>query len=133
MACPKCGATSGGDWSQCEGKCPMPNTPHYDWQTEADHKVKNVAKSHDGQGYNFQVAAARKDARVMEAHIMRLKPHIEELIDNCKANGYWETTKQGTLARIAAEMIDMSGTMGDEPRKHVQLTLKRIKADKIKW
>jgi hypothetical protein len=32
--CPKCRSTSGNDWSQCGGKCPMPNTRHYDFATE---------------------------------------------------------------------------------------------------
>jgi len=27
--CPKCDAESGNDWSQCEGSCPMPGSPHY--------------------------------------------------------------------------------------------------------
>jgi len=27
--CPKCGAVSGDDWSQCGGSCPMPGSPHY--------------------------------------------------------------------------------------------------------
>lgn len=27
--CPKCGATSGNDWSQCGGSCPIPFSPHY--------------------------------------------------------------------------------------------------------
>ena len=27
--CPKCGAVSGDDWSQCEGDCPMPISPHF--------------------------------------------------------------------------------------------------------
>jgi hypothetical protein len=26
--CPKCGHSSGGDWSQCKGACPMPGSPH---------------------------------------------------------------------------------------------------------
>lgn len=29
-ACPKCGAVNGDDWSQCDGACPMPGSPHYD-------------------------------------------------------------------------------------------------------
>lgn len=29
IRCPKCSATSGGDWSQCKGACPMPLSPHY--------------------------------------------------------------------------------------------------------
>jgi hypothetical protein len=31
--CPKCGATSGDNWIQCEGKCPMPVSPHFDFST----------------------------------------------------------------------------------------------------
>lgn len=27
--CPKCDATSGDNWSQCDGVCPMPGSPHY--------------------------------------------------------------------------------------------------------
>lgn len=26
--CPKCLHTSGDDWSQCRGECPMPGSPH---------------------------------------------------------------------------------------------------------
>lgn len=29
MTCPKCHQTSGNSWSQCEGACPMPMSPHY--------------------------------------------------------------------------------------------------------
>lgn len=28
--CPKCGAKSSNDWTQCGGSCPMPMSPHYD-------------------------------------------------------------------------------------------------------
>lgn len=28
--CPKCRATSGDDWSRCNGKCPMEMSPHFD-------------------------------------------------------------------------------------------------------
>lgn len=27
--CPKCKATSGNDWTQCKGDCPMLGSPHY--------------------------------------------------------------------------------------------------------
>lgn len=27
--CPKCGEEGGDDWSQCEGVCPVPFSPHY--------------------------------------------------------------------------------------------------------
>lgn len=29
MKCPQCQATSGDDWSQCMGICPMPMSPYY--------------------------------------------------------------------------------------------------------
>ncbi|RWN60250.1 hypothetical protein [Mesorhizobium sp.] len=29
-ACPKCGETSGNDWSQCNGVCPIARSPHFD-------------------------------------------------------------------------------------------------------
>lgn len=30
LTCPKCGARSGNDWSQCNGSCPMVGSPHHD-------------------------------------------------------------------------------------------------------
>jgi hypothetical protein len=30
VRCPKCKKESGDSWSQCEGSCPMPMSPHYD-------------------------------------------------------------------------------------------------------
>ena len=29
IVCPKCRYTSGNDWRQCHGSCPMPMSPHY--------------------------------------------------------------------------------------------------------
>lgn len=29
FACPKCKNTSGDDWTQCRGSCPMPMSPHF--------------------------------------------------------------------------------------------------------
>lgn len=30
MICGKCRETSGNDWSQCGGSCPIPASPHFD-------------------------------------------------------------------------------------------------------
>jgi len=27
--CAKCGLSSGNDWKQCEGSCPVPCSPHF--------------------------------------------------------------------------------------------------------
>lgn len=29
MKCPKCKCSSGDDWTQCGGDCPLPMSPHY--------------------------------------------------------------------------------------------------------
>lgn len=34
--CPKCGAFSGDDWSQCKGFCPLSISPHYHLSTEIE-------------------------------------------------------------------------------------------------
>ncbi len=36
--CPKCGAFSDGDWSQCKGFCPISVSPHYSPSTEAEYR-----------------------------------------------------------------------------------------------
>jgi hypothetical protein len=33
--CVKCKASSGDDWSQCKGACPVPKSPHYSAETAA--------------------------------------------------------------------------------------------------
>ena len=34
IQCPKCGALSGDDWSQCGGSCPMTASPYYNESAE---------------------------------------------------------------------------------------------------
>jgi len=34
VRCPKCGEVSGDDWSQCDGKCPMEGSPHFNPSTK---------------------------------------------------------------------------------------------------
>lgn len=33
LQCPKCKADSGNDWSQCQKKCPVDQSPHFDPET----------------------------------------------------------------------------------------------------
>ncbi len=56
-ACPKCSSTSGGDWSQCHGSCPMPMSPHHDGQ-----------KTHVrcGQSHYAVIVEAQKDAAIYQ-------------------------------------------------------------------
>lgn len=133
MICPKCNANSGDDWVQCEGKCPLPHSPHYDWQTEMNFKVRNKCNPHSGKGYNMRTPAARKDTVWREKMIQRLKPVIEELIENSRVNGYWEETKKQSYARIAAEMQDYTDVVEHVTRRDIILVLRRIKMDNIHW
>lgn len=45
--CPKCGATSGDDWSQCKGDCPLPGTPHYKPPFHAGDRIRLVSMGDD--------------------------------------------------------------------------------------
>lgn len=49
MYCPKCYATSGDNWSQCDGKCPMPMSPHYNpnWQTLPEVRIEVIKSAYD--------------------------------------------------------------------------------------
>lgn len=102
-----------------------------DWKGEGI--IKNVRKSYDGQGRNFRVLSSRAKGREQEATIQRLKPILEELIDNCKENGHWEDTKKQSMKRIVWEMINMTDAVENEHPDNVLMTLKRIKSDGIKW
>lgn len=37
IQCPKCHGHHGNDWSQCNGLCPMPMSPHYGVEVLKDH------------------------------------------------------------------------------------------------
>jgi len=43
FSCPKCKATSGDDWSQCEGSCPLHISPHYKHATPREGGLKEEA------------------------------------------------------------------------------------------
>lgn len=62
--CPKCSATSGGDWAQCQGSCPLPASPHY------DRSDKRVPTQHAFIGSVFmQAAGAAQGLRGSEEQI----------------------------------------------------------------
>lgn len=41
MTCPKCQATSGNDWSQCLGACPIPGSPHHFIDLTVEHRTED--------------------------------------------------------------------------------------------
>lgn len=74
VQCPKCGGFHGNDWSQCNGSCPMPGSPHYvereevrldQWLAHSAKRVKDHIEEihlYSAHGNQQQVAGARRDA-----------------------------------------------------------------------
>ena len=46
--CPRCGYTSGNDWTQCENRCPMIQSPHYDSSWTEDDIIVYEKERNDG-------------------------------------------------------------------------------------
>ena len=40
--CPKCKETSGNDWTQCKGECPVTISPHYTQKIVIEHRITKV-------------------------------------------------------------------------------------------
>lgn len=55
MNCPKCQAKSGDDWSQCQGVCPMPGSPHYDpnWVCREDNRTRPSAPAPAAERWTY--------------------------------------------------------------------------------
>ena len=57
IKCPKCSCTSGDDWSQCAGSCPMPISPHYSGTINVgtapskNYRRKKIKRTTDGEIY----------------------------------------------------------------------------------
>jgi hypothetical protein len=55
LTCPKCHYTSGDNWAQCDGDCPMPMSPHFraplnqntDDQLEVDPRLRPLVAAAD--------------------------------------------------------------------------------------
>lgn len=95
--CSKCRATSGNDWSQCKGSCPMPGSPHHDAeanfganiakrktrkkpvresQVEEDHRLDT--KAHGGIEYKFTSPGRR--AVPDRLRLMPIPPEHREIV-----------------------------------------------------
>lgn len=48
--CPKCLFTSGDDWRQCNGSCPMPGSPHYEAPVKVLEPKHGFCGACDGSG-----------------------------------------------------------------------------------
>lgn len=69
IACVKCGSVSGDDWSQCEGPCPVPGSPHYQHGAIKTWSHKDTAAWGEktfGRAKSNAVLAARANKEVAE-------------------------------------------------------------------
>lgn len=87
--CPKCKTTSGDDWSQCQGSCPMPMSPHY-----------------DPARYNSPDAIARVEAVREQAG--RDRVGLSEALSACRASG-WNVERAVVVALEAADGREKPG------------------------
>ena len=46
MICPKCQKSSGDDWSQCVGGCPLTFSPHHDTSEQIKYQTREENNEH---------------------------------------------------------------------------------------
>lgn len=72
-ACPKCGATSGNDWSQCNGSCPMYGSPHFKPKANA-HQVELPELPEGTQGTFYEPGYTADQMRAYALATLQAKP-----------------------------------------------------------
>lgn len=102
-----------------------------DWKGEGF--IKNVQRSREGQGRNLRSFSSYVKWQEQEATVKRLKPFIENLIDDHKEKGRWDGIKDGSMKHTVWSMLKHSSELANERYDDVVMTLKRIKQDGIKW
>jgi hypothetical protein len=80
IVCPKCGAESGDDWSQCERSCPMPMSPHYKKSTADRWKKPKTAKRK--QSLSQQILAVKKKLQANRDELRELLEDAQEILDS---------------------------------------------------
>lgn len=67
MKCPKCKAVSGDDWTQCNGSCPMEQSPHYP-EKMLDIPISAAERIAKDYGYDQVVIIARRVGNDPQPH-----------------------------------------------------------------
>lgn len=84
VRCPKCSATSGGDWSQCRGSCPMLDSPHYDRLGLREEPEQRRSIKHAFTGSVFmQAARAAQSTHGPEEQVCE-KSHYAAVVEASK-------------------------------------------------
>src|ERR1700722_6050552 len=60
ITCPKCGTDDPGDWSQCKGSCPMPESPHFKQKANNSPFPINLPPDPWGTWKKFNVSESSK-------------------------------------------------------------------------
>lgn len=65
--CPKCKQTSGNSWSQCDGACPMPMSPHYMNPARTTAFIKGERWTHKTKGGDYTLIGLSAGAGISRA------------------------------------------------------------------
>lgn len=65
--CPKCRQTSGNSWSQCDGVCPMPMSPHYQQPARTTAFIAGDSWRHKTKGGYYQIVGLSAGAGISRA------------------------------------------------------------------
>ena len=91
MNCPKCKTTSGDDWSQCGGVCPMPGSPHYKAAKPSSGKVHFTHFDKE----TGELCQIRMDASSLQAYRIDFKDGRRLMVGyRVVDRGYIKLTKQ---------------------------------------
>lgn len=125
--CPKCHQTSGNSWSQCDGVCPMPMSPHYktpeqpaqftasDMATAAAQGFRDGAKELDR--VTAELEQCKRDAERMRAELATVKKvaygNLELLneIEQLRAESAALKAQQSMEAATLDEQMKAAGMM----------------------
>lgn len=88
--CPKCNRWSGDDWKQCEGACPMPQSPHH------------VAQQPAPPSAPVEVERLRRMVEKLAAHV---RPTCGELWNEAQAALSQQTAASSTPVRVDDALV----------------------------
>lgn len=102
-ACIKCGKSSGDDWSQCGGACPVEDSPHY--KTPIEMKLMAYPKKYSRLAILLEVVEEEVGEQVFLSPISmlgRCPPIITWGVEGVSGlrYGYAEGTKEDALLNV---------------------------------
>lgn len=80
ITCPKCHRTSGDDWRQCEGACPIPGSPHYKPELKATYgdATTTTTSPPDSSAWSTEKIVSQFRNEVHQVFVAENRRHLEE-------------------------------------------------------